>query len=122
MEAFKQRLLVGHRGEGGVSSGKAASMHSSTMRQPGNPSSILDKDLAEAAVNKKMRWFQTVPQELGWGTDAGLLTLILSHGMVAGVATVPPTDLILLFPTGLPDPQTDSIDDEEEDYDDIGAA
>lgn len=67
-----------------------------------------------------MRWFQTVPQELRQGMDTGLLTLSL----MAGVATVLPTDLILLSPTGAPDPQADSTDDdeEEEDYDDIGAA
>lgn len=54
--------------------------------------------------------------------NTGLLTLTLSYGMVAGVATVPSTDLILLFHIGPPDSQTDSIDDDEEDYDDIGAA
>lgn len=65
-----------------------------------------------------------VPQELGERMNTGLLTLTLSYGMVAGVATVPPTDLILLIPIGPPDSQTDSIDDDddEEDYDDIGAA
>lgn len=46
-----------------------------------------------------------------------------SPTLVAGAATVSPTDLILLSPTGPPDPQADSIDEEEEeDYDDIGAA
>lgn len=70
-----------------------------------------------------MRRFQTVPQELGEGMNTGLLTLTLSYGVVAVVATVPHTDLILVFPIGPPDSQTDSIDnDEEEDYDDIGAA
>lgn len=51
--------------------------------------------------------------------NTGLLTLTLSYGVVVRVATVPPTDLILLFPTGPLDFQTDSIDDEGEDYDDI---
>lgn len=64
----------------------------------------------------------SIQAEAACWPQRGLLTLTLSHGMVAGVATVPPTDLILLFPIGLPDPQTDSIDDDEEDYDDIGAA
>lgn len=63
-----------------------------------------------------------MPQKLGEGMNTGLLTLTLSYGMVAGVATVPSTDLILLFHIGPPDSQTDSIDDDEEDYDDIGAA
>lgn len=51
--------------------------------------------------------------------NTGLLTLTLSYVVVARVATVPPTDLIQLFPIGPPDFQTDSIDDEGEDYDDI---
>lgn len=36
-----------------------------------------------------------MPQELGSEMDTGLLTLTLSPGMVAGVATVPPTDSLV---------------------------
>lgn len=101
VEAFKQKLLVGHE------------------HQPGNLSSVLDKALAGGSSKQKDKMVSDGASGTGVGDGHRPAH---SHFLMAGVATVSPTDLILLSPTGPPGPQTDSIDDDEEDYDDIGAA
>lgn len=74
VEAFKQKLLVGHIGEVSV----MVRTHSSTMHQPGNLSSVLDKALAGGSSKQKDKMVSDSASGTGVGMDTGLLTLTFS--------------------------------------------
>lgn len=85
-----------HRG--GIRSGQAASMHSSTAHQPGTLSSVLDKALAGGSNKQKDRTVSDGAS--GAGVDGHRPAHShLSPGMVAGVATMLPTESLVPYRT-----------------------